>query len=80
MLHHVNHGGAFQLQYSFSPTTKGVREGVRLAAAMWVTLKLEGLGLPLPTRPKWHMSHWAPYRSSPRKMHLGNPLSKPRSH
>ena len=68
------------MQYSFSPTAKGVREGLRVAAAMWVALKLVELVFPLPTRPKWHMSTWAPYRSSPRKMPLGNPLSKPRSH
>ena len=80
MLHHVNHGGAFQVQYSFNSTTKGVRGGLRVAAAMWVALKLEGLGFPLPTRPKGNMSTWAPYRSSPQKMPLGNPLDKPRSH
>ena len=51
-----------------------------VAAAMWVDLKLEGLGFPLPTRPKWHMSTWAPYRSSARKMNLGDPLSKSTSH
>ena len=80
MLYHENHGGALEVQYSFRFTTKGVRAGLRVAAAMWVVLKLEGLGIPLPTRPKWHMSTWAPYRSSPRKMPLGNPLRKPRSH
>ena len=68
------------MQYSFSSTTKGVTEGLRVAAAMWVALKLEGLGFPLPTRPKWHMSTWAPYLSSRQKMPLGNPLSKARSH
>ena len=47
---------------------------------MLVDLKLEGLEFSLPTRRKWHMSTWAPYRSSLRKMHLGNPLSKPTSH
>ena len=56
MLHHVNHGEAFHVQYSFSSTTKGLRGGLRVAAAMWVALKLEGLGFPLPTRPQWHMS------------------------
>ena len=77
MLHHVNHGGAFQVQYSFSPTTKGVRGGLKVAAAILVDLKLEGLAFPLPTRPWWHMSTWAPYHSSPRRMPLGNPLIKP---
>ena len=80
MLHHVNHGGAFRVQDSLSPTTKGLRGGLREAAAMWVDLKLEELGFPLPSRPKCHMSTWAPYRSSPRKMHLGGPLSKSNSH
>ena len=80
MLHHVNDGGAFQVQYALSPTTKGVRGGLRVAAAMWVALKLERLGFPLRTRLKWHMSTWAPYRPSPRKMPLGNPLSKSTSH
>ena len=34
--------------YSFSPTTKGLMGGLTVAAAMWVDLKLEGLGFPLP--------------------------------
>ena len=80
MLHHVNQVGALRVQYSLSPATKGVRGGLKVAATTLVDLKLEGLGFPLPTRPKWHMSTWAPYRSSPRKMPLGKPLSKPRSH
>ena len=80
MLHHVNHGGALEVQYPLRSATKGLRAGLRVAAAMWVALKLEGLGFPLPTRPKWHMSTWAPYRSSPRKMPSGNPLSKSTSH
>ena len=80
MLHHVNHGGALEVQYPLRSATKGVRAGLRVAAAMWVALRLEGLGFPLPVRPKWHMSTWAPYRSSPRKMPLGNPLSKSASH
>ena len=67
MLHHVNHGEAFQVQYSFSPTTKGVRGGLRVAAAMWVALKLEGLGFQLPTRPMWHMSTWTPYIAPPQE-------------
>ena len=70
MLHHVNHGGALEVQYPLRSATKGVRAGLRVAAAMWVALKLEGLGFPLPTRPKWHMSTWAPYRSSPRQQTL----------
>ena len=45
-----------RVQYSFSPTTKGVMGGLTVVAAMWVDLKLEGLEFPLPTRPKWHMS------------------------
>ena len=35
------------MQYSFSSKTKGLREGLMVAAAMWVALKLEGSGFPL---------------------------------
>ena len=80
MPHHVNHGGAFRLQYPLSAAIKGGRGGLKVAASTLVDLKLEGLGFPLPMRPKWHMSTWAPYRSSPRKMPVVNPVSKVRSH
>ena len=80
MPHHVNHGGAFGLQYSFNRAIKGRRGVLKQAAATLVLLKLEGSGTPLPTNPKWHMSTWPPHRSSPRKLPLGTPLSKPKSH
>ena len=41
MLHHVNHGGAFRVQYTLSPATKGGRGGLKVAAATLVDLKLE---------------------------------------
>ena len=77
MLHHVNHGGALEVQYPLRSATKGVRAGLRVAAAMWVALKLEGLGFPLPTRPKWHMSTWAPYSFVYRSAIFGPPLPPP---
>ena len=77
MLHHVNHGGAFQVQYTFSSITKGVREGLRVAAATWVAVKSEPLGFPLPTRPKWHMSTRAPYSFVYKSAILGPPLPAP---
>ena len=79
MLHIVNHGGAFPVQYSLSPATKGGRGGVKVAAATLLDLKLEGLGFPLPTRPKWHMSTWAPYSFVYRSAIFGPPLTIPAS-
>ena len=64
--------------------SKGAKGALVVAAANFMLRKLMGSRTPLPTKPKWHMSTWAPYLSFPRKMAWGsslakeNPLSAPR--
>ena len=66
MLHHVNHGAAFRLQNSLSYATKGRRAVLKVAIATLVLRNMEGRHT-TSHQPKWHMSTWAPYRSSPQK-------------
>ena len=77
MLHHMNHGGATDLQYLFSSKIKGSKGALVLALANLVLQKLVGLRTPLPNRPKWDMSTWAPHLSSSQKMALGSSFTKP---
>ena len=75
-LHNVNHGGAFRVQYSLSPATKGGRGGLKVAAATLVDVKIEWFGFASHEAQVAHVRLGPISLLPPKKKPLGNTLSK----
>ena len=74
MLHHVNHGGALEVQYPLRSATKGVRAGLRVAAAMHVGRpKIRGVGVSTSHEAEVAHVHLGPVSLLPTKNALGQP-------